>query len=131
RGYVPDRDVAPDRVVLLGGVAEPLQPHPPAVLDMGAALRCGHLVERGPDAFVAHPCLRSRDWERASCHGFDSPFKFGVGLVRRGGQARVSRSRLPTVSVPRASNRAATTRNSCAVTIASSRASCGLATGTP
>ena len=52
RRDVPHRHVVADRGVLLRDVAEPLEPHPPAVLDVRTALRGGHLVERGPDRFV-------------------------------------------------------------------------------
>ena len=70
RRDVPHRHVVADRGVLLRDVAEPLEPHPPAVLDVRTALRGGHLVERGLDRFVlAHRASGRRG--AASSHGVD------------------------------------------------------------
>ncbi len=52
RRDVPHGDVVTDRGVLLRDVAEPLEPHPAAVLGVRAALRGGDLVECGRDRLV-------------------------------------------------------------------------------
>jgi hypothetical protein len=56
---VPDGDVVTNRRVLLLDVAEPLGPHPSAVLHVASALRSDDVVERALDRLLfAHRTLR-------------------------------------------------------------------------